>query len=111
MACTVHAAAGKEVMRRLAKRCPEQAVEMEWREAGFARDGFQKYLRLVFSGQQITGAAETAERLVIDQRQCWVFRQHQSYCIDKAAISGNGKLSKKLWHFRFVFVTIRAGFI
>jgi len=104
MARFLHASAGNEVMRRLAKRSAEQAVEMEGREAGFARGGLQQDLGLIFSSQQVARPAQTAKRLVIDQCQRWMSQRHEDYCTTSPS---NRELSKNFVISGFVFVTIR----
>jgi hypothetical protein len=67
MTSAVHAPAGEEIMRRFAEGRPEQAVEMEWRETGFAGGHIELDLLLIPGSQKVTGTAETTKSFVVDQ--------------------------------------------
>jgi hypothetical protein len=48
-----------------------------WREAGFARCGIQKDLRLVAGSQKIAGTTEATKSFIVHQRQRWTAFRHE----------------------------------
>jgi hypothetical protein len=90
-------------MGRLAEGRVEQAMEMKWREAGFAGGGFQKDLRLILGGQQVARTAEPAKSFVVDQPGRWMPLRHGFILTDKMAQESNRKIAKKLCDFPPVF--------
>lgn len=64
---TIHAEASKKIMRRLAKRGTEEAMEMKLRKTGLVCRLLEQNPRLVFGGEEVTPATEPAESVIMEK--------------------------------------------
>jgi hypothetical protein len=67
LAGTVHAKAGKEVVRGFTKRGSKESMKVELRETGFACRVLQQDTGLVLGCEKIATAAQTPEGIVMEQ--------------------------------------------
>ena len=65
----------------LAEGARKNAMEMEWRKAGFPRGLLEINRQLIIGSEQITRPAEAAKGVVVDQSSC-----HEGFMIAHAGI-------------------------
>jgi hypothetical protein len=64
---TIHAEASKKIMRRLAKRGTEEAMEMKLRKTGLVCRLLEQNPGLVFGGEEVTPATEPTESVIMEK--------------------------------------------